>query len=372
MPGTLSDGRLAFWLLGLLLCALPAAGEAYRFGPQDIVAVLQAGAGHSAAAGAPVVQARPAPPIATGKSTPQIVAAPADATGQPFTPERGVVRLAAADLVGRLPAVLGIELGDSRVEATAVFAVKPKGGDVEDSVAFVIERDDGGTYRLAAADQPELAAWLSERSADFMAGQVVLERVDGFDGRAEIVFGADKVVADGAAPVDAFRSGLSDLVGEPLGDVFFEAIDGGSRRLAELRGSVVLVHIWATWCIPCIADMPVLEALEAKHAKRGFRVVNLSDEPVEVISQWLEDNPTPMLHGRRDDFAFLPRAAGVAGRAPRAMVRPIHLLLDRNGIVIEAGTGAAVGSEDSLGSDGANAESAPVGHLARLVEPHLR
>jgi thiol-disulfide isomerase/thioredoxin len=63
----------------------------------------------------------------------------------------------------------------------------------------------------------------------------------------------------------------------------FERPDGGELVMAELRGKPLLLNFWATWCAPCIAEMPMLDAFQREHAARGWRVVGLAvDNPVPV------------------------------------------------------------------------------------------
>ena len=126
-------------------------------------------------------------------------------------------------------------------------------------------------------------------------------------------------------------------------------------RFEDLVGDVVLVHVWATWCAPCLKKMPGLEALQATNRDRGLTIVNVSDEPAGVLREWLEQKPSGMLHGRRDDLSFLagPRMD------PRAGVpRPVYLVLDRGGAV----RGTRVGTL---------APGASVRDLTALVERYL-
>jgi cytochrome c biogenesis protein CcmG/thiol:disulfide interchange protein DsbE len=53
-------------------------------------------------------------------------------------------------------------------------------------------------------------------------------------------------------------------------------LSGDSISLAALRGKVVLLNVWATWCHPCRDEIPQLEALHQKHAARGLEVVGVS------------------------------------------------------------------------------------------------
>ena len=64
--------------------------------------------------------------------------------------------------------------------------------------------------------------------------------------------------------VGAAACGAADLkpwTGGPAPALELRALDGGAHRLADYRGSVVLINFWATWCAPCRDEMPALETL---------------------------------------------------------------------------------------------------------------
>ena len=63
---------------------------------------------------------------------------------------------------------------------------------------------------------------------------------------------------------------------KPLPEVQFHDGAGGRRSLADFRGKVVLLNIWATWCTPCREEMPALDRLQAKLGGPDFEVVALS------------------------------------------------------------------------------------------------
>ena len=69
-------------------------------------------------------------------------------------------------------------------------------------------------------------------------------------------------------------------------DFTLHAADGRNVRLDELRGQVVLVNFWATWCGPCRSEMPHLDQLYQKYRKSGFVLlgVNIDDNPATALS----------------------------------------------------------------------------------------
>ncbi|MGH9843528.1 MAG: TlpA family protein disulfide reductase [Blastocatellia bacterium] len=61
-------------------------------------------------------------------------------------------------------------------------------------------------------------------------------------------------------------------------------LDGQQIKPADLKGSVVVLDFWATWCGPCLAEIPTFNALHAKYAGRGVKVIGIA-----VQSGWAED-----------------------------------------------------------------------------------
>ena len=59
---------------------------------------------------------------------------------------------------------------------------------------------------------------------------------------------------------------------EPLAEVNFTDGDGNPMSLADFKGKTVLLNLWATWCAPCIAEFPELQALHEEFSDDGLRV----------------------------------------------------------------------------------------------------
>jgi thiol-disulfide isomerase/thioredoxin len=68
-------------------------------------------------------------------------------------------------------------------------------------------------------------------------------------------------------------------------------IQGGPQRLADYKGKVVLVNIWATWCEPCRNEMPQLDKLYQSRKASGFVVLGISEETIEKQQAFLSQVP---------------------------------------------------------------------------------
>jgi cytochrome c-type biogenesis protein len=79
-----------------------------------------------------------------------------------------------------------------------------------------------------------------------------------------------------AAPAPASATATGNFETAP--DVQFQTLGGQEFRLVQLRGNVVLLNFWATWCIPCREEIPVLNAMQKELEPRGLKVVGASLE----------------------------------------------------------------------------------------------
>ncbi len=66
------------------------------------------------------------------------------------------------------------------------------------------------------------------------------------------------------------------------------AVDGRETTLEEQRGKVVFVNVWATWCGPCVAEMPGIQALYDSTGKQGVAFVLVSEEEPGTVKQFIE------------------------------------------------------------------------------------
>ena len=75
--------------------------------------------------------------------------------------------------------------------------------------------------------------------------------------------------------------------GDMAPDFRVQNLEGKEVALSSFRGKVVLLNFWATWCAPCIAEMPALERLYSKYKSKGFEVVAVAgDDTVESVREF--------------------------------------------------------------------------------------
>lgn len=119
-----------------------------------------------------------------------------------------------------------------------------------------------------------------------MAG-LLMDRAEGMRSRRTIATYVGLGLAAGvlAALIWVNRERFTPLdVGSRAPDYVAHTLDGDSVALASFAGDVVLLNIWATWCRPCIVEMPALQRLHEELQDRGLRIVAVSvDAPRGVI-----------------------------------------------------------------------------------------
>ena len=141
--------------------------------------------------------------------------------------------------------------------------------------------------------------------------------------KAGIALGAWLFVAGAApAPTAGFREG--DLA--PRFTV--KTLDGESLSSDALKGKVVLLDFWATWCSPCVQAIPALEEIRKKNAGKPFVLVGVSaDFERRTLEQFLEKRGIPgpqVWNGSRGDL----------NRMFQVSTFPTHVVLDAEGRIV--------------------------------------
>jgi peroxiredoxin len=110
---------------------------------------------------------------------------------------------------------------------------------------------------------------------------------------------------------------------------------GGPASLADYRGQVILLNVWATWCEPCRVEMPSMERLSRQFQGTGFRVVAVSIDQADstVVNAFVKELGLTfdILHDQPGTIQRIYQTTGV----------PESFVIDRHGVIVQRVIGAA-------------------------------
>lgn len=132
---------------------------------------------------------------------------------------------------------------------------------------------------------------------------------------------ASHPISDGIVRYKQIRNLSMHDVPAPLFDT--TDISGKTQRLADEKGKVVLVSLWATWCPPCRAEMPKLDRLYQERKEQGLVVFGLSTEDTETQKQYSKEQPV--------NYPLLTLQGNVPNFYRDIVRLPSFILIDRAG-----------------------------------------
>lgn len=117
-------------------------------------------------------------------------------------------------------------------------------------------------------------------------------------------------------------------VGQRMAPYTATFLDGKKFDLADRKGRVVLLNLWATWCGPCRYEIPELQSLHDKHAERGLDVVGVSvDETgIQVVKDFVDE--------RKMTYPIVLDPLGNLANLLQSSVLPTTILIDRGGTIV--------------------------------------
>jgi peroxiredoxin len=157
-------------------------------------------------------------------------------------------------------------------------------------------------------------------------------------------------LAGGCASTAGSVAKQSTVQGAQASDFTLRDLDGKQVHLSDFGGKVVLLDFWATWCVPCQAELPQLEELYQKRQGDGFVVLGIAMDGPESVAQVLP-------FARRYNLTFptlLDEETRVVNAYNPQRIAPMTVLIDRRGIIARVRNGYNAGDEKLIADDVAN------------------
>ena len=124
--------------------------------------------------------------------------------------------------------------------------------------------------------------------------------------------------------------------GIPAPDFTFPGLDGKNTSLSDYKGKVVLVNIWATWCPPCVYEMPSMQKLYNEFNGKNFEILAVSIDAAGV------DAVAPFMKKHKLSFPALMDPKGTIKSMYRVTGIPESFIIDKQGILV----GKIIGPRD--------------------------
>jgi thiol-disulfide isomerase/thioredoxin len=148
---------------------------------------------------------------------------------------------------------------------------------------------------------------------------------------------SDNSIAKANSPAEKQPANISGL------DFTFVDFNGKARRFSEFRGKFVLLDFWATWCKPCLADIPHLKGLYEKYRDKGFEIIGMDSETLSPdeeadpeFARETQERASNIVNTRGASWthATSETAVPVAVKVFKVESLPTKVLIDREGKVV--------------------------------------
>ncbi len=103
------------------------------------------------------------------------------------------------------------------------------------------------------------------------------------------------------------------------------------HSIDEWDGKLLLINFWASWCPPCIKEMPALDTLRTQYQNQDFEILGIAVEPAADVALYLDKSPVsyPILYGEVNADRIAKQYGNAIGSIP------FSALINRDGIIIE-------------------------------------
>lgn len=151
--------------------------------------------------------------------------------------------------------------------------------------------------------------------------------------------GGQTPVVSGSTAVGNVRSG-EYKVGDAFESYKFTTLDGQSISTDDLRGKALLINMWATWCGPCVGEMPELQELREAYGDELVMLLVNTGEDKQTITDFISENGYTMTVCMDDTGDFLSLSQYI----------PYTVIVDTDGVVAFTYTGAPENPHETYGN----------------------
>lgn len=126
-----------------------------------------------------------------------------------------------------------------------------------------------------------------------------------------------------------------DVIGQPIPEFELQDIDANTIRAEDFLGQFVLYNFWATWCAPCLEEMPMLQEFHTQYSTKGFQVVGIAIDELDNVRRFANDLNIsyPLLVGSSETMRLNREFGNLSGALPYSV------LVDKAGIIRWRGWG---------------------------------
>jgi len=135
-----------------------------------------------------------------------------------------------------------------------------------------------------------------------------------------------------ASTADPQQNAAPEGAAQP-GEIAVSDLSGQPHKLSEWRGSVVVVNFWATWCPPCVTEIPAFVQLQQEWAPRGLQFVGIALDDLEPVKTFVATHAVNYRVGGNEVMQMMREMGNAIGGLPYTVV------LDRSGNQVHAHQG---------------------------------
>ena len=138
-----------------------------------------------------------------------------------------------------------------------------------------------------------------------------------------------------AIEINSMTANTATNLGQIRPEFAMKDLDGELRNIKEWDGKIVLVNFWATWCPPCLKEMPYFVELQIEYGEQGFQIIGIAIDDEDAVRAFADDMDInyPIMAGELDTIDLARRYGNRIGGLPYSVV------INRKGEITDTITG---------------------------------